>query len=84
MRLWYMYVVKCSDSTLYTGVTTDIIRRIDEHNYSKKGAKYTRSRRPVTLIYKEKFANRSEACRSEYAFKQLTRKQKLSHMQNKA
>ena len=83
MKAWYMYVVKCADNTLYTGVTTDIIRRLKEHNGSKKGAKYTRGRRPVILTYKENFENRSQACKAEAAFKKLTRQQKLSHMKNK-
>lgn len=74
---WVMYVLECSDFTLYTGITTDISRRINEHNMTSKGAKYTRSRRPVSVIYTEEFENRSSATRAELRFKKLTRKQKL-------
>jgi len=72
-----MYVVECADSTLYTGITTDIERRLNEHNMSAKGAKYTRSRRPVKLIYHETFTDRSEASKAEAKFKKLKRKVKL-------
>ncbi len=69
---WFVYIVRCSDYTLYTGVTTDLQRRIDEHNSGhKKGAKYTRPRRPVTLVYSEELGSRSEACRREYQIKQM-------------
>lgn len=71
----YTYIVKCSDSTLYTGWTTDIEKRIEAHN-SGKGAKYTKTRRPVTLVYYEVFKTKEEAMRREYAIKQMTRKQK--------
>ena len=74
---WYLYVVKCSDSTLYTGVTTDLNRRLTEHNTSLKGAKYTRKRRPVVLVYSKHYADRSQAQKAEYQFKSLTRKQKI-------
>ena len=84
MKLWYMYIVECSDKSLYTGVTTDINRRVDEHNYSKKGAKYTRSRRPVRLVYFEEFKDKSSAFKAESKFKKLTRKNKLRHVKNKA
>jgi len=76
-KLWYMYVVTCSDGTLYAGVTTDIERRIREHNTSKRGAKYTRSRRPVELICSIECDNRSSAQKEEYAFKKLSRAEKL-------
>lgn len=72
----YMYVVRCADDTLYTGYTTDVNRRLKQHN-SGKGAKYTRNRRPVELVYVEEFADKREAMRAEYAFKQLSRQQKL-------
>lgn len=75
----YMYVVKCSDNTLYTGYTTDLKRRIDTHN-AGKGAKYTRNRRPVTLIYTETFESKKAAMQAEYAFKQKTRSQKLAYI----
>lgn len=73
-----MYMLKCADGTLYTGITTDTARRLDEHNDSTKGASYTRSRRPVTLVYQEELASRSEALKREYALKNLTRIQKLA------
>jgi len=74
---WFMYVVRCSDGTLYTGITTDVTRRIDEHNGSKKGAKYTRPRRPVELVYWIDFHDRSTASKGEAKFKKLSRKEKL-------
>lgn len=73
----YVYVVKCRDGSLYTGYTTDVSRRVWEHNYSSKGAKYTRSRRPVTLVYSESYSTRSEAMKREYAIKHLSRIDKL-------
>ena len=66
----YMYVVKCIDNTLYTGYTTDLVRRIKAHN-NKKGAKYTRVRVPVTLVYYEEFASKSDATKAESAFKKV-------------
>ena len=75
-RPWFLYVVHCSDGTLYTGVTTDIGRRIHEHKTGSRGAKYTKTRRPVRLIYRVGFENRSTAQRAEHKFKKLTRKQK--------
>ena len=74
---WFLYVVQCSDGTLYTGITTDIERRIREHNESKRGAKYTSRRRPVKLVYSVAYENRSEAQREEYKFKRLKRTKKL-------
>ena len=77
---WLMYVVECADGTYYTGITTDITRRLHEHNHSKRGAKYTRARRPVGLIYCERYTDRSEASKAEAAFKKLTRKQKETYI----
>ena len=71
-----MYVVKCHDNTLYAGVTTDLDRRINEHNSSTKGAKYTMTRRPVRLVYSAEHLNRSKACIAESKFKKLNRIQK--------
>lgn len=71
----YTYIVKCSDGTYYTGWTTDIKRRIGDHN-SGRGAKYTKSRLPVELVYYEVFQSKVEAMKREYAIKQLTRKKK--------
>lgn len=75
--MWWVYIVECSDQSLYTGITTDIYRRIIEHNTSNKGAKYTRSKRPVSLIYKEQCENRSIASKREYEIKKLKRADKL-------
>lgn len=75
---YYVYILECADGTLYTGVTTDLERRIQEHNEGKVGAAYTRSRRPVKLAYVEKSSSRSEAQRREYAIKQLTRAERLA------
>lgn len=75
--MWYVYLLRCADNSLYAGITTSIERRILEHNNcNKKGAKYTRVRRPVTLVYSEQLTNRSEASRREYQLKQLTKREK--------
>ena len=74
---YFVYIVECSDTTLYTGITTDIERRVQEHNSSDKGAKYTKTRRPVKLVYSCECSDRSSASKKEYAIKQLSRKQKL-------
>jgi len=68
--------VRCSDGTLYTGITTDVTRRLHEHNATKKGAKYTRGRRPVELVYWIDFNDRSTASKAESRFKKLSRKEK--------
>jgi len=75
--LYFVYILKCKDDTLYTGIATDVKRRLDEHNNSDKGAKYTRVRRPVELVYTEELEDRSSACKREYAIKQLKREEKL-------
>lgn len=84
---WHVYIVRCADGTLYTGVAMDVARRVDEHNGMRAngvravreiGARYTRTRRPVKLGYQEKAANRSAACKREYAIKQLSRREKLA------
>jgi len=80
--IWYFYVVKCCDNTLYAGVTTDVTRRVREHNTSVRGAKYTRTRRPVELVYHETYENRSIAQIVESRFKKLTRKQKEKVIKN--
>lgn len=74
---YFVYIVKCSDNTLYTGIAKDLKRRIDEHNNSDKGAKYTRVRRPVELVYSEVSEDRSSASKREYEIKKFTRTQKL-------
>jgi len=74
---WKVYILNCSDNTLYTGITTDITRRVNEHNNNNKGARYTRTRRPVTLVYQEACESRADASRREYSIKQLNRTEKL-------
>lgn len=74
---WYIYIVECCDGSFYTGITTDIDRRLLEHNFSFKAAKYTRSRRPVKLVYKEVSQNRSTASKREYQIKKMKRKDKV-------
>jgi len=74
---YFVYIVECSDATLYTGITKDLYKRIEEHNTSDKGAKYTKYRRPVKLIYSEKSQDRSSASKREYIIKKLTRKKKM-------
>lgn len=76
MEDWYLYVLLCRDGTYYAGVSTDPIRRTEAHNTAKRGAKYTRSRRPVKLVWSQKCGTKSEALRSEYAFKRLPRAEK--------
>jgi putative endonuclease len=78
MSSYSTYILRCADDTLYTGITTDTVRRVQEHNTDdKKGAKYTRVRRPVELVYHEKYLTRSEASKREYEIKQLSRTEKL-------
>ena len=77
MDKWYVYILKCSDRTLYTGVTNDIERRVNKHNQGT-ASKYTRGRRPVTLVYKEEYKEKNKAYKREYQLKKLTRKQKQS------
>ena len=74
--MWYVYVVECSDNSLYCGITTDTIRRLHEHNTTKKGAKYTRSRRPVRLVFQSYSLSRSRAASIEAKFKKLIVSQK--------
>ncbi|OGJ03533.1 endonuclease [Candidatus Nomurabacteria bacterium RIFCSPLOWO2_12_FULL_41_10] len=75
--IYHLYILKCADKTLYTGITTDLKRRIIEHNSGKLGARYTRSRRPVKLVYSRRFRNRSAASREEARIKSLKRVHKL-------
>lgn len=77
MKNWQVYILQCRDGSLYTGITTNPERRIKEHNTSPKGAKYTRSRRPVKLVYLEESEDRSAASKREWAIKKLTRNEKL-------
>ncbi len=81
--MYYVYMLECADGTLYTGIATDVKRRVEEHNHSDKGAKYTRSRRPVKLVYQEAFEDRSGASKREYHIKKkMCREEKLQLVQN--
>lgn len=75
--MWKVYIVRCSDDSLYTGITTDLDRRISEHNWTWLWAKYTKMRQPVELVYSQSCENRSEASKEEIRIKGLTRKKKL-------
>jgi putative endonuclease len=76
---WFVYLLRCADGTLYTGITTDVARRLAEHNgEAGGGARYTRSRRPVTLAYFESAADRAAAARREAAIRRLDRARKLA------
>lgn len=75
---WYVYILRCADKSLYTGITIDVEKRVQEHNEdNNKGAKYTRARRPVELVYQETLADRSGATKREIEIKKLSRKQKI-------
>ena len=74
--MYFVYILECNDHTFYTGITTNLDRRLKEHNSSKLGAKYTKVRRPVKLIYSQKFNNRSEALIEEARIKKLSRIEK--------
>lgn len=76
-RRWSVYIVRCADDSLYTGITTDLGRRLHEHNNARVGAKYTRARRPVDLVYEERAESRSQASKREKEIKNLSQKQKL-------
>jgi putative endonuclease len=76
LKSWFIYIIRCADDSLYTGVTTDLERRINEHNAGKTAARYTRARRPVSLVYQESAPDRTTACRREYQIKQLSRLEK--------
>ncbi|VAW74941.1 COG2827: putative endonuclease containing a URI domain [hydrothermal vent metagenome] len=83
---WYVYIVRCVDNTLYTGIAIDLDKRLGEHNNdNKKAAKYTRARRPVELVYSETCESRSVAASREFAIKRLNRneKEKMIHEDEK-
>jgi putative endonuclease len=75
--MYFLYILECTDQTLYTGITTDLDRRILEHNTSDRGAKYTRARRPVRLVYSKKYRDRSTALKAEAKMKCLSRIEKM-------
>ena len=74
---WWVYILRCADGTLYTGATNDLDRRLAAHN-AGRGAKYTRARRPVALVYREAAADKSAALQREAAIKRLDRVRKLA------
>jgi putative endonuclease len=82
MNHYYVYILECSDRTLYTGWTHDIENRIKEHNNGKNGARYTRSRRPVKLVYIESCLSLSDALTREAGIKKLSRVQKMQLIEN--
>jgi len=79
--MYYLYILKCADNTLYTGITTNLERRLKEHNTSSLGSKYTRPRRPVVLVYSKKFNNRSTASAEESRIKKMSRQEKINFSQ---
>lgn len=76
-KAWCVYILECNDKTLYTGVTNDLENRLFQHNHGTVGAKYTRARRPVRLVYNEACADKVSAMQREYAIKKLNRAGKL-------
>ena len=75
---WSVYILRCADNSLYTGITTDLERRLQEHNQdNQKAARYTRARRPVELVYQEQCSDRSQASKREHQLKKMSRQQKL-------
>ena len=79
---WYLYILRCGDGTLYTGITTDVEKRLEVHR-AGKGAKYTRGRAPLELVYREECGSHSNALKRELAVKKLTREQKESMIHEK-
>lgn len=75
--MWYLYIIRCSDNSLYTGITTDISRRVKEHNL-KSGCSYTRTRTPIALVYQEPHPTRSSALKREIQIKKWPRTKKLA------
>ena len=79
--MWYLYILRCKDGSLYTGITTDVEKRLEAHR-SGKGAKYTRGRGPLELVYREECGDHSDALRRELEIKALTREEKLTLIKN--
>ncbi|KKU82772.1 MAG: Excinuclease ABC C subunit domain protein [Parcubacteria group bacterium GW2011_GWA2_47_8] len=75
--MYYLYILKCADQSLYTGICVDLDKRFEEHNSTALGAKYTRGRRPVELVFSQRFRTRATAAAKEYRIKQLSRDKKL-------
>jgi len=78
--MYFVYILQCRDGTLYTGIARDLNKRIEEHNNLKLGAKYTKARRPVELVYSKEFPDRSTALIEEARIKKLSRKEKLDFL----
>lgn len=78
---WLLYVLKCRDGTLYTGITTDVLRRVQQHN-DGRASRYTRSRLPVKLLFSEPCRAHSQALKKEYAVKRLSRKEKIAYIRD--
>ena len=81
--MWTLYLLQCSDRSIYTGTTTDLTRRLEEHRVGR-GARYTKTRRPVKLLHTERFRSRSSAQRREAQIKQMPRRAKLALIKGKA
>lgn len=79
---WFVYLVRCRDATLYCGIAKDLDRRVAEHNSADKGAKYTRGRRPVQLVYAEEIASRAQATQREGRIKRMSRTEKMALIQD--
>ena len=79
VKSWFIYILRCADNSLYTGITLDVSKRLDQHNgINKNGAKYTKARRPVKLVYQETSLSRSDASKREHAIKSLKKSEKES------
>ncbi len=79
VKSWFIYILRCADNSLYTGITLDVSKRLDQHNgINKNGAKYTKARRPVQLVYQETSHSRSDASKREHAIKSLKKSEKES------
>ena len=82
-KRWFLYILQCNDGTLYTGITNDLPRRLAQHG-DGNASRYTRSRRPLKLVYQEPCHNKSSALRKEYALKQLSKKDKQEYINRKS
>ena len=81
-KMWYLYILRCADGTLYTGITTDVAKRLEQHR-SGKGAKYTRGRAPLELVYSEECGTHSHALKREHQVHGFTRAEKMKLIQEK-
>lgn len=81
--MYILYILQCADDTLYTGITVHLARRVREHNSSNLGSKYTRSRRPLKLVFSKEFTSRSDASKEEARIKSLSREEKLNMIELK-